>query len=152
MANKGLIEKVKQLREELGVGVIDIKKALEQAGEDIDKARQILAEQGLAEAGKKADRETNQGYVATYTHMNGKVGAMVELLCETDFMARNEEFRQFAQDLCLQVASMNPKDIDELMEQNFVKETDKTIEEVLKLNIAKFGENIQIGDFARFAI
>jgi elongation factor Ts len=152
MANKGLIEKVKQLREELGIGVIDIKKALEEAGEDIDKAREILAEQGLAEAGKKADRETNQGYVATYTHSNGKVGAMVELLCETDFMARNEEFRQFAQDLCLQVASMNPENVDELMEQKFVKETDKTIEEVLKLNIAKFGENIQIGDIARFAI
>ncbi len=152
MAEKDLIKKVKQLREEMGVGVMDIKKALEAAEENLDEARKILAEKGLAEAGKKASRETNQGYVATYTHMNGKVGAMIMLLCETDFMARNEEFREFAQDLCLQVASMNPKDIEELKSQNFVKETDKTIEEVLKLNIAKFGENIKIGDFSRFAI
>lgn len=152
MADKDFIKKVKQLRKELGIGVIDIKKALEEAGEDVEKARQILAEQGLAQAGKKTGRETNQGYVATYTHLNGKVGAMVMLLCETDFTARNEEFREFAQDLCLQVASMNPKDIEELMEQNFVKETDKTVEEVLKLSIAKFGENIKIEDFARFEI
>lgn len=149
---KDLITKVKQLREKTGISIMECRKALEEADGDIEKAKELLAKKGIEEAEKKQGEATGQGYVATYTHTTGKIGAMVKLESETDFTARNPEFRKLADDLCLQVASMNPENIEDLMVQDFIREADKTIEEVIKMKIAKFGENIKIGDFARFEI
>lgn len=149
---KEIIEKVKKLREETGISIMECRQALEEADGDLAKAKEVLAEKGLEEAEEKRGDETCHGYVATYTHTTGKVGAMVQLESETDFTARNPEFRALARDICLQVASMNPKDKEDLLSQNYIRETDKTIDEIIKSNIAKFGENIKIGDFARFEI
>lgn len=151
MSNK-LIDKVKQLRDETGISIMECKKAIEDADGDLDKARELLAEKGIKEAENKRGEETGQGFVATYTHTNGKIGAMVKLESETDFTARNSEFRALAKDICLQVASMNPENKKELLKQSFIRQPDKTVEEIIKINISKFGENIQIGDFARFEI
>ena len=146
------VEEVKKLRELTDGGVMECKKALEEAKGNLKKAQEILAKKGAAKAAKKKDRETSQGYVATYTHNTGKVGVILELLSETDFVARNEGFRQLAHDLCLQIASMDPKNDKELLKQDFIKEPGKTIKEVLETTIAKFGENIQLGRFERFQI
>jgi elongation factor Ts len=100
----------------------------------------------------KAERETHQGRVATYTHATGKIGVMVELLCETDFVAKHEDFLALTKELCLQVAAMNPETVEDLMKQEFIKDPSKTIEEMVKALIAKFGENMKINRFARFEI
>lgn len=150
--SNSLVDKVKQLRDETGNSVMACKKVLEKSDGDLEKARKLLAEKGMREAEGKRGEETCQGYVATYTHLNGKIGAMVKLESETDFTARNPEFQSLAKDICLQIASMNPKDNKELLKQDFIRETDKTVEEIIKMNIAKFGENIKIGDFARLEV
>ena len=152
MDNKKIIELVKKLRVELGLGMMEIKSALEEADGDEAKAKQILKEKGFKKAETKAERETHQGRVATYTHSTGKIGVMVELLCETDFVAKHEDFVNLTKDLCLQVAAMDPENVDELMKQEFVKDSSKTIEEMVKTLITKFGENMKINRFARFEI
>jgi len=152
MDNKKIIELVKKLRVELGLGIMEIKSALEEAEGDEAKAKQILKEKGFKKAETKAERETHQGRVATYTHSTGKIGVMVELLCETDFVAKHEDFVGLTKELCLQVAAMNPETVEELMKQEFVKDSSKTIEEMVKTLITKFGENMKINRFARFEI
>jgi len=152
MDNKKIIELVKKLRAELGLGMMEIKSALEEAEGDETKAKQILKEKGFKKADSKAERETHQGRVATYTHSTGKIGVMVEFLCETDFVAKHEDFLTLTKELCLQVAAMNPETVEELMKQEFVKDPSKTIEEMVKALIVKFGENMKINRFARFEI
>ncbi len=152
MDNKKIIESVKKLRGELGLGIMEIKAALEEAKGDEAKAKEILKQKGFKKAETKAERETHQGRVATYTHATGKIGVMVELLCETDFVAKHEDFLTLTKELCLQVAAMNPETVDELMKQEFVKDPSKTIEEMVKSLIVKFGENMKINRFARFEI
>ncbi len=152
MDNKKIIEQVKKLREELGLGIMEIKAALEAAKGDEKKAKEILKEQGFKKAEKRTEKETHQGRVATYTHATGKVGVMVELLCETDFVAKNEEFLALAKDLCLQVAAMEPKDTKALLTQEFIKDPSKKVDELIKALIAKFGENIKLGRIERFEI
>lgn len=102
-------EMVKELREKTGAGMMDCKKALEDAGGDMDKAIELLRERGLAKAAKKASRVAAEGIVESYIHGNGRIGVLVEINCETDFVARNEEFRQFAKDIAMQIAAANPK-------------------------------------------
>ena len=152
MDNKKIIELVKKLRSELGLGIMEIKAALEEAEGDEKRAKEILKEKGFKKAESKTERETNQGRVATYTHSTGKIGVMVELLCETDFVAKNEDFLALTRDLCLQVAAMNPETVEELLKQEFIKDSSKTIDEMVKALIAKFGENMKINRFARFEI
>ncbi|MFA5750274.1 MAG: translation elongation factor Ts [Candidatus Shapirobacteria bacterium] len=152
METKKIIELVKKLRIELGLGIMEIKSALEEAEGDETKAKQILKEKGFKKAESKAERETHQGRVATYTHSTGKIGVMVELLCETDFVAKHEDFLNLTKELCLQVAAMNPETVEELMKQEFIKDPSKTIEEMVKTLITKFGENMKIKRFARFEI
>jgi len=147
-----MIELVKQLRKDTGAGVMECKKALEKAKSDIKKAKKILQKQGMIKAKKKSERETNQGYVATYTHANGRVGVMVKILCESDFVAKNAEFQRFARDLCLQVAAMSPKNVKQLLSQDFIKDAEFTIDELVNSVIAKFGENIKIDKIERFEI
>ena len=152
MDNKKIIELVKKLRVELGLGIMEIKAALEEAEGDEQKAKEILKEKGFKKAETKAERETHQGRVATYTHTTGKIGVMVELLCETDFVAKHEDFLALTKELCLQVAAMNPETVEDLMKQEFIKDPSKTIEEMVKALISKFGENMKVSRFARFEI
>jgi len=152
MENKKIIELVKKIRVETGLGIMEIKAALEEAGGDEKRAKEILKARGFEKAEKRAERETHQGIVATYTHSTGKIGVIVELLCETDFVAKNEDFLSVAKDLCLQVAAMNPKDIKELLEQEFIKDPTLKIKDLVTALNSKFGENIKVGRMERFEI
>lgn len=152
MDNKQIIELVKKIRAEMGLGIMEIKAALEEANGDEKKAKEILKAKGYEKAEKRAERETHQGRVATYTHSTGKIGVMVEMLCETDFVAKNEDFVAVTRDLCLQVAAMNPKDTEELLEQEFIKDPSQKMKDLVTALNAKFGENIKVGRIARFEI
>jgi elongation factor Ts len=152
MDQKKLIEQVKKLREEMGLGIMEIKAALEQAEGDEKKAKEILKELGYKKAEKRAEKEVHQGRVATYTHATGKVGAMLELLCETDFVAKNEEFMTTAREICLQVAAMDPENVEKLLEQDYIKDASLKVKDMVTALTAKYGENIKIGRFQRFEI
>lgn len=152
MDNKILIEQVKKIREETGLSVMEIKSALEEASGDEKKAKEILRKKGLEKVAKRAEKETRQGRVATYTHATGKIGVMVELLCETDFVARNEEFIGVARDICLQVAAMGETDPSKLAESEFVKDPSLKVGDLVASLVAKFGENIKLGRVERFEI
>ena len=159
------VEIVKELRQRTGAGVIACKASLERCGGNIDQACEDLKQKGLAVAQKKAQRATTQGVTECYIHNGRKVGAMVELNCETDFVARTDQFLQLAHDVAMQIAAMSPKyvsaqDIPEdaegdptalsLMQQPFIKDPSKTIEELVKQTIASVGENIRIRRFIRY--
>lgn len=156
MDNNKIIELVKKIRIETGLGIMEIKSALEEAGGDEKKAKEILKEKGFKKAEKRADKVSAKGIVATYTHKSlydpGRVGCMVELLCETDFVAMNEEFLSVSKDLCLQVAALNPENVEELLEQDFIKDPSKKVKEVVMGLNSKFGENVKIGRITRFEI
>ncbi len=152
MDNNKIIELVKKIRIETGLGIMEIKAALEEAGGDETKAKQILKEKGFKKAESKAERETHQGRVATYTHSTGKIGVIAEVLCETDFVAKHEDFVGFTKDLCLQITAMDPENVETLMKQEFVKDPSKTLDDMLKALIAKFGENMKVNRFQRYEI
>ncbi len=168
------VEDIKQLREETSCGVIECKKALEEAKGDFQKAKEILRKRGLEMAAKKADRTAKEGRVEAYIHHGNKIGVIVEVNCETDFVARNEDFMVFTRDLAMHIAALNPKYVKKedvpadilikepdkdafikahcLLLQPFVKDPGKTIGDYLNELIAKIGENIQIGRFIRFKV
>ena len=131
---------------------MECKKALEQAGGDEVKAMKILEKKGAEKAAKKSERETKQGLIEAYIHNNGKVGVLLEINCETDFAARNEQFKELAHDLAMHIAAMNPKNQKELLIQLFIKDEQKTIDDLIKEAIGKIGENIKIGKFVRLEI
>ena len=139
-------ELIKKLREETGAGVMRVKNVLEEVKGDEKKALEILKKEGFEKVAKREDRETKQGKVFTYTHHTGKVGVLVELFSETDFVARNELFESLGKDIELQVASMGEKDIEK---QEFIKDPTKTISDLIKEVIAKTGENIKLGRVVR---
>jgi len=145
------IDKIKQLREETCVSVSECKKALEKAEGDFDKAKEILREWGKELAGKKANRETGPGIIDTYIHANKKVGAMIELRCETDFVAKSDDFKTLAHEICLQIAAIESEEVD-LMSQTWIKDETKTIKELIEEYIGKLGENIEIKRFIRYEI
>lgn len=149
---KTTIELIKKLREETGAAVMDCRQALQESDGDEKKARLWLEKRGREKAEKKVGRQTGQGLVEAYIHATGRVGAMVELACETDFVARNEEFKKLAHELAMQVASMNPKDVKELLKQEYIRDPQKKVEEVVKETIGKLGENIVIKRFQRFEL
>jgi len=144
--------KIKQLRDSTGLSLGQIKKALDEAGGDEIKARGILKAQGIAVAAKKSSREVKEGVIDSYIHANKKLGAMVEVLCETDFVARNAEFQKLAHDLAMHVAAVRPGTVDDLVAQPFVKDQAITVKELIDQYIAKLGENIQVGRFEIFEI
>ncbi|HZG62246.1 MAG TPA: translation elongation factor Ts [Rubrobacteraceae bacterium] len=191
------IEKIRQLREETAAGMMDVKRALEESDGDLDGARRVLRERGQAIAAKKSARETHEGLIEAYIHFNGKLGVLVEVDCETDFVARTPEFREFARNVALHVASMNPaavspKDIPQavldeersiaekqaaemgkpenivqkivegrmnkfvseraLLTQDYVKDPDKTVGDLLQEAIQKLGENIVVRRFIRYEL
>lgn len=145
------VKLIKQLREKTGAGVADCREALEEAKNDLKKAEEILQKKGFEKAAKKGDRATNAGLVDSYVHA-GKIGVLVELQCETDFVARTDEFKKLAHEISLQVSSMNPKDVNTLLEQEYIRDSSRTIETLIKEAVAKLGENIILGRFSRIEI
>jgi elongation factor Ts len=191
------IEKIKQLREETAAGMMDVKRALEESDGDVANARRVLRERGQAIAAKKSSRETHEGLIEAYVHFNGRVGVLVEVNCETDFVARTPEFREFARNVALHVASMNPLAVSEegipqeaideersiaqkqaldsgkddniqekmvtgrvnkfvrersLLTQDYVKEPDKTVGDLLQDTIQMVGENVVVRRFVRYEL
>jgi elongation factor Ts len=146
------IKLLKQLREETSASIADVKTALEETNGDYKKALGWLKKHGIEKAGKKADRETSQGLVESYIHQNGKVGALVEVLCETDFVARTDEFKNLCHEVAMQVAAMNPKDVAILLKQDYIRDGSLTIESLVKSVIGKLGENIVVKSFSRIEI
>jgi len=188
---------VKELRDKTGAGIMDCKTALSECGGDTEKAIKYLREKGIAKAAKKATRETSEGVIFSYIHPGDKLGVLVEINCETDFVARTDDFRAFAKDMAMQIAAADPRVISRedltseiveaerevfrnqakqegkpdkiiekivdgkidkfygeacLMEQPFVKDTDRTVTEVLTETIAKLGENIKVRRFVRYRL
>lgn len=146
------MDKIKELREKTGAGVMDAKRALEEANGNIDKAIELIRAKGLARAEEKSEREVNSGKVYCYTHSGGTAAAMVEVACETDFVAKTEEFDNLCKEIAMQIVSMNPKDVDELLAQPYIRDASKTIELLVKELVGKTGENIRIIRFARFKL
>jgi elongation factor Ts len=160
-------EDVKRLREETGAGVMDSKRALEEAQGDFERAKALLREQGVATAAKRAGRETGQGIVEAYIHGGGRIGALVEVQCETDFVARTDTFRQLAREVAMQVAAMSPlalnpeevpddapgsKEDHALLTQPFIRDAARTIGDLVQETIAQTGENVRIARFSRFEL
>lgn len=145
------IEQVKRLRELTGVGITDSKAALVEAKGDFDKALAAMRKKGLTKADKRSEREARAGLIGTYSH-DGRIGVVVEVNCETDFVAKTDEFKELVKDLCLHIAASEPQDEKELLEQPFVKNPEITVGNYIKEHIAKLGENIVIRRFARFAV
>ena len=157
---------IKDLREKSGAGVIDCKKALEETCGDSEKALQLLKEKSLVKVQKKAQRETRQGVVASYIHTGGRVGAIIEVNCETDFVARTDEFKQLVHNLAMQVTAacplcVTPEEMSKipdaeasvcLLSQPFIKDPSKTVQDVINETIAKIGENIKVNRFSRFEL
>jgi elongation factor Ts len=161
------VETVKELREQSGAAVMQCQSALIEAKGDIEKALQILKQKSLFQAEKKASRATGEGLIEAYIHAGGRIGAMIELNCETDFVARTKEFKELAHHLAMQVAAMNPKFISEeevppksevepqtdcLLLQADIKDQERTVKEIIAETIAKVGENIRVSRFARFEL
>ena len=157
---------VKRLRDETGAGVMDSKRALEEAGGDFNRAKELLREHGAAAAAKRSERSTGQGLVESYIH-GGRVGALVEVNCETDFVARTDTFKALARDVAMQVAAMNPLGLTEddvptdapgerkahaLLEQAFIKDPSRTIRDLVQEAIAQTGENVRVARFSRFEL
>lgn len=160
-------EMIKEFRSKCGAGVMECRSILIETSGDIDKAMKLLKERGLLQAEKKADRVTQQGLVEAYVHTGGRIGAMIEVNCETDFAARTDEFKELAHNLAMQVAAQSPRfitkeDLPEsadadpqvvcLLSQPYIKDPTKTIRDVVAEVIAKTGENIRVSRFARFEL
>jgi elongation factor Ts len=158
---------IKELREQTGAGVMDCRNALLEAEGDICKAAKILEQRNLARVQKKAQRTAAQGVIEAYIHTGGRIGAMVEVNCETDFVAHTDEFKALAHDLAMQIAAINPQFISReevpegadievesacLLLQPFIKNPDRTIQDIINETIAKVGENIRVSRFARFEL
>jgi elongation factor Ts len=154
---------VKELREKTGAGVMECKRALQESEGNVDKAIEALRQKGLAKHSKVAGRETSQGLIESYIHTGGRIGALIEVNCETDFVARTDEFRTLARELAMQVASMNPGTVgtlestgegdgSALLDQEYIRESRKTIRDLIKETIGKVGENIQVSRFMRFEV
>ena len=146
-----LSEDIAKLREETGAGVMDCKKALEEAGNDFNKAKAILATNADAIARKKAERATHAGLIEAYVHAQ-KIGVLLELNCETDFVGKNQDFKNLAHNLAMQIASMAPKNVEELLAQDYILEPSMKVEDYIKSLIGKIRENIQVKRFARYEL
>ena len=161
---------IKKLRNKTGAGIMACKSALESSNGDIEKAMSILQEQGIALARKKSSRSAMEGIISSYIHSNNKIGVLLEINCETDFVAKTEDFKDLARQITLQIAAMNPIYLDtelknnniknnikpsaenSLLQQTFIKDNEKTIKSLIEETSGKLGENIQIKRFKRFAI
>lgn len=138
------IDQIKELREETGAGIMDVRKALTEAAGDTKQAKAWLEKKGLKRAAEKAERDTSAGYVFSYVHFNGRVGSLIKMACETDFVAKTEDFQNLGKEIAMQVASMKPATVEELLKQEYLRDTSKTIEAMIKAISGKTGENIRV--------
>ena len=145
-------EIVKQLREKTGASMMDCKKALEEAGGDEINATEVLRKKDKLTAMKKSERTANQGLIESYVHANGKIGVLLEMKCETDFVAKNSEFKELAHEIAMHIAGMDSKDSEILLTEPFVKNPSTTIKDLIESKIGKLGENIKVGRFIRFEL
>lgn len=145
------IDDIKKLREDSGAGIADCKEALKEARGDMGKAKIYLKKKGFEKGSSKGGREVKAGLVEVYSH-GGKVGVLIELLCETDFVCKTPDFKNLAHELSLQIASMKPASVGELLEQVYVRDQSMTVDALIKSVIGKLGENIQVGRFERIAL
>ena len=161
---------IKKLRDKTGAGIMACKSALDSSNGDIEKAMSILQEQGIALARKKSGRSATEGIISSYIHSNNKIGVLLEINCETDFVAKTEDFKELAHQITMQIAAMNPIYLDtelennniknnikpttenSLLQQTFIKNNEKTIKSLIEETSGQLGENIQIKRFKRFAI
>ena len=161
------VDTIKTLRERTSAGIMDCKRALVESDGDLDKAEEMLAQLGIASAAKRASRTTNEGLIESYIHSGGRIGVIVEINCETDFVARTDEFRELAHDVAMQVAAMAPLYVDSedipdgaeagdqesvLMLQPFIKDPTKSIRDLVSESVGKLGENIKVRRFTRFSL
>lgn len=146
------IGEIKALREETGLSVIECQKALEETGGNKDKAIALLKKKGAQIAAKKSTRALGAGIVVSYIHAGETVGVMLELLCETDFVAKNPEFKSIARDISMHIAAMSPVDMAELLKQPFIKNSEQKVGELINNAVQKFGERIEVGRFVRFSL
>ena len=161
------VELVRTLREQTGAGILECKEALEASQGDLDKAADALRQKGFAQAAKRSDRSTNQGLIEAYIHTGGRLGALVELGCETDFVARTTEFKELAHDIAMQVVAMAPDYLDQadmeegdtrpvaqvsLLQQPFIRDNSSSVGEVVQVLAAKVGENVRVLRFTRLAL
>lgn len=146
------LEQLKKLREESQVSISDCRRALEETNGNYQKAIEWLRKHGIERAGKKEDRETSQGIIESYIHQNSRIGVIVELLCETDFVAMTNEFKDLAHEIAMQISAMNPKNVEVLLKQEYIRDSSKTIQDLIKETIAKLGENIIVKRFQRLEI
>lgn len=142
---------VKKLRDMTGAGVMKCKRALDESGGDFDKALQIIKELGVVSAGEKSERKTGAGILESYIH-NGRVGVLLELRSETDFVARSKDFQELAHSLVMQIAAMAPNDVEELLGQLYIKDESTKVGDIVKQVIARVGENIKVERFCRYEI
>ncbi len=147
MANGDVVK----LREITGAGIMDCKRAMEEAGGDLEKAKALIMERGLVKAEKKAERATGAGILESYIH-NSRVGVLLDLRCETDFVVRSDPFRALAKELVMQIAAMNPENVEALLNQEFVKDPSMKVEQLVKNTVAKVGENIKVEKFCRYEL
>lgn len=145
------IETIKKLKEETGAGVLDAKKAFEEFG-DYEKAKAYLMEKGLEKAAKKGDRVTKDGLVHSYIHAGGKVGSMVVVACETDFVAKTEDFKKLCHDLALQTCVEEYANVEALLEAEYIKDASLKVADLINQTVAKVGEKIEVRNFARFSV
>jgi elongation factor Ts len=146
------LKALKKLRDETASSIADIRRALDAAEGDEKKALAWLKKRATEIAAKKADRETGEGLIEAYIHGGGKVGVLVELLCETDFVAKTDEYKKLAREIAMQVAAMNPENVETLLKQEYIRDGSQTIDHLVKAAIGKLGENITVKRFIRFEI
>jgi elongation factor Ts len=146
-----MVGDVQKLREVTGAGVMDCKRALDEAKGDFDQAVKIIHEKGILKVEKRSGRETGAGLVQSYVH-NERIGVLLELRSETDFVARSEPFRKLSHDLVMHIAAMAPQNVDELLAQPYVRDQAQTVQQMVNAVIAQVGENIKVGSFYRMEV
>ncbi len=146
------LDQVKELRSSTGMSIIQCKQALEEANGDMKSALDKLRAKGAAVAKKKSERSLGAGVVSAYIHNNKQIGTLVELMCETDFVAKNEEFVSLANDIAMHMCAMDPADVVELLAQPFIKDSSKSIKDLIETATQKFGERTEIGRISRYSI
>ncbi len=145
-------EQIKELRDKTGISIMQCRKALEEAEGDMDKALSLLKAKSGEIAEKKSSRELGAGVVQAYVHSSGTMGALLELNCETDFVAKNPEFKALAYDLAMQAAAAGPETVEEFLAQEFIKDSSLTVQMLLQSFVQKFGEKIALGKFSRLSV
>jgi len=146
------IDAIKKLRIQTGAGVLDIKNALEAAGGDIEQAKKTLFEKGIAKAAKKSERTTKDGLVYSYIHGGGKLGSLVLVACETDFVAKTEDFKKLCHELAMQVCTDDYSSVDDVLAAEYIRDSSKKVADLITETVAKLGEKIELKQFVRLSV